>query len=55
MPTKVRGRPTGIAVTGGLLAAGGPDKRMEPPKGVPFPPLGVSKTALLSPDIIMGG
>ncbi len=27
----------------------------EPPKGVPFPALGVSKTALLSPDVLMGG
>lgn len=29
-------------------------EKNEPPRGVPFP-LGVSKMALLSPDIIMGG
>ena len=41
MPTKVRGRPTGIAVTGGLLAAGGPDKRMSLRKACLSPSRGV--------------
>ena len=54
MPNKVRGRPTGIGWLEVCLPMAAGHKN-QPPKGVPFPPLGVSKTALLSPDVLMGG
>jgi hypothetical protein len=54
MPIRARGRSTvswwqEVCLP---MAAGQKD---EPPKGLAFPLLGVSKTALLKPDVLVGG
>jgi hypothetical protein len=52
MPTKVRDRSTVSRLAGGLLADGQARQKVSLRKA---PPLGVSKTALLSPGVLMGG
>jgi hypothetical protein len=54
MPNKVRVRSTVSRWPEFLLPMVAGQKN-EPPKGGALPSLGVSKTALLSPDVLMGG
>jgi hypothetical protein len=54
MPTKARGRST-VSRWPEILLPMVAGQKNEPPKGGALPPLGVSKTALLSPYVLMGG
>ncbi len=54
MPTKVRGRSTVSRWPEVCLPMAARQKEWASERRA-FPPLGVSKTALLSPDVLMGG
>jgi hypothetical protein len=53
MPTKARGRST-VSRWPEVLLPMAAEQKNEPERRA-FPPLGVSKTALLNPDVLMGG